>query len=426
MFDCMEQTNDCEHNYCTTCPCKCVHVIIKDNSDRCDHRCSNFITESNDQMIDMKKNDMGNMLKIMNKNTHVIKKDLRVLSNELENMDEKTNQQVDSLQDQINMISKSYMEIFDEMTEENNTAKILVNEINRINETLDTMRLNCCPEYKYKECCIMNQQKKIFTDTTIQHVLQIPDDVNIIFITCCGGGGAGGCGFIENMFYYSGGGGGGGASIINRPMEVIKGTVITIRVGRGGSCLNERQGEDTVIKINIPHIDEYVIKAQGGENGYPRYNAKNNNFKEEGKQEYSVNGGKGGTCYLPVYNGCNGMNGNISIPSFVSGNPGNGGSSTFCTGGLGGGSIFSPGGTGGCIGTWENKKETICNMNGQPGKYGSGGGGSVPRSKIIMTESISGNGGDGIVIIEYQTKNCCNPEFVENNHHGCCDCDCDC
>ena len=395
------------YNYCTVCQCKCVHIVTKNNN--CDHICSHLTN----QCVDMKKNNFGKMFNILNKTINN-----KTINNNIafDNVDDKTNQQIDSLQNQINIINKSYLEIFDEITEENNSAKIFSTEINKINDTLDSIILNnLCNTDSHSKCkckckcnCFSNQQitiisnkKNVYTDTTTEHTFVVPKDINLIFITCCGGGGAGGCGFIENMYYYSGGGGGGGASIINRPINVVNGTIIKITVGKGGECMGQQNGSKTIIHIKYPDGTEHIIDAHGGKNGYPQYNIINNNFKNESEQSYSIIGGEGGKGCFASFNGEPGANGNISIPSYVSGNPGHGGASIFYCGGIGGGSTFSSGGCGGFIGTWENKKQTFDNMIGQSGKFGSGGGGSAPKSKINMNEPISGNGGDGIVIIEY-------------------------
>ena len=171
MTNCTQNITNREYkyNYCTICSCKCVHIIAKNNTNGCNHICSNSVViekkydGTKNHHIDMKKNNMSCALNILNKNNNITTKNIH---GELDNIDDKTNQLFDSLQGQINLINKSYLEIFDEMTEENNSTKILATEINKINDTLDTLLLNklICDNKCDNECdnecedSVINQQ----------------------------------------------------------------------------------------------------------------------------------------------------------------------------------------------------------------------------------------------------------------------------
>jgi hypothetical protein len=293
------------------------------------------------------------------------------------NVDTQMNQNIDFIQQQLNMISTSYLEVIKELHIDNNRYSTLINEINNITEEINDFKmplLNTGTEHDNCECC-----KMIYTDTTQIHKYVIKNDIKFIYLTMVGGGGAGGIGFIQNMYYYSGGGGGSGACVINKPICVEIGTIIKIKVGKGSDARFDLCGENTYVEILYPNLTKITVCASGGRNGRP-----------SSIEDPNVDGGCGGKSYLCMLKGCRGKDGTISLPSYTSANGGDGGSSIFYKGGDGGCSYFSDGGLGG----------TVTNLLGENGKFGSGGGGSCPKSNIDRTNRISGLGGDGVVIIE--------------------------
>jgi hypothetical protein len=290
----------------------------------------------------------------------------------LNGIDETFYDNVDYLQQQINMINESYNEIKNELLNNNTNTNTNVNV--NYNELIDNMN----EKIDNIECICVNSdsKKQVFVDTNLIHTIIIPKNIDFIYLTMVAGGGAGGIGHINNMFYYSGGGGGSGAALINKPIMVEEGDIINIKVGKGSDIRNDIKGENSYIEI----INKGIITVSGGENGYPSLTKCAN-----------ISGGKGGESHLCMLKGCDGKNGITSLPSFASAIGGNGGSSIFFEGGKGGGSYFDEGGCGGSIG----------NLIGKDGHHGSGGGGSCPKTNINMDMYVSGNGGDGIVIIEW-------------------------
>lgn len=297
------------------------------------------------------------------------------------------------IQNQINIINTSYMEIINEIKKENECHKQIYNDIEEINNTLINIQNKIVNECKCDHTCNPSSPNKIVYDKPgTEQELIITNDIKFIFVTLVGGGGAGGIGYIDNMHYYSGGGGGSGACIINKPVEVIKGTIIKIYVGNGGSQITNKNGEDTYIKIiNNNTIDNYIIIAKGGENGNPKPPLHNGGLNFNYDSITIVEGGHGGYVEYCIGKGVNGENGIISIPSFISTRGGDGGSSLYYRGGHGAGNYFTNGGMGG----------TLTNLIGESGKYGSGGGGSAPKTIIDYSQRLSGDGGNGIVIIHW-------------------------
>jgi hypothetical protein len=116
------------------------------------------------------------------------------------------------------------------------------------------------------------------------------------------------------------------------------------------------------------------------------------NAKPSRNCETEVDRGKGGTIdMMCINNGTDGEDGQITFPSQLMANAGNGGSTSFNKGGEGGTNYFANGGNGG----------DRSNMIGSNGMVGSGGGGSVARLNLDFTQRTSGDGGDGFILIEY-------------------------
>ena len=219
----------------------------------------------------------------------------------------------------------------------------------------------------------------IFRSTESEHMFKYDGDSSVLFVTMIGGGGAGGVGYIEGIYYYSGGGGGAGACYVKKPIEINKGDTVIVKVGKGG-VYNDFHGEDTYIKIVHINKKTTIVIARGGKNGHP--------YKYGDKM---TNGGEGGVSLNKCFSGDNGMNGKITIPSQYAVCGGDGANSHYYNGGYGGGNYFNTGGEGG------NSEILI----GEDGKYGSGGGGSAPKFEIKDDAKISGNGGNGFVLIEW-------------------------
>lgn len=345
----------CENTYCTSCNCKCIHPVTKNKE--CNHRCKNPI-------------------------------------NMLDNLDDKLDYQTDVLQHQINLINECYTDIIDDLTNKKKSTEIIINEINHINDTLEELITSCCVDHNHRCDCekTCESRKIIYTDPNHTHIFVVKPGIKFIFITAVGGGGAGGLGIIKDMYYYSGGGGGSGASIINKPISVVDGTILYITVGKGGDILSDMHGGETIIKITYPNssIIETIV-VDSGKNGNPSCS------DCDTKQILNVDGGAQGNGVSCLVSGNNGVNGNVSVPSFLALNAGSGGDSVMYAGGQGAGNTFADGGEGGHV----LMNSSLNNMIGKPGKYGSGGGGSAAKSSIDKTQIASGCGGDGLVIVEW-------------------------
>jgi hypothetical protein len=349
----------CENTYCTSCNCKCIHPVSKNKE--CKHTCKNPI-------------------------------------NLLDNLDDKLDYQTDVLQHQINLINECYTDIINDLTTKKKSTEIIINEINQINDTLEEIITSCCSDHNCHCDCekICESRKIIYTDPNNQHIFIVKPGIKFIFITAVGGGGAGGLGIIKDMYYYSGGGGGSGASIINKPISVVDGTILYITVGKGGDILSGVHGGETIIKITYPNSSTIeLIIVDSGKNGNPSLD------DCDTKHVLNVDGGAQGNGVTCLISGNDGMNGNVSVPSFLALNAGSGGDSIMYAGGRGAGNTFADGGEGGHVlmkSTLNNDTDVLI---GKPGKYGSGGGGSAAKSFIDKTKTASGYGGDGLVIIEW-------------------------
>lgn len=264
-------------------------------------------------------------------------------------------------------------------------------------ENVSTLKCECsggspidCPGESSTGTC---SNTKIFKYKAQVQIFSFPLNVTFAYISAVGGGGAGGVGFIKDMYYYSGGGGGAGSCIIKKPIKIVPNTIVKVIIGKGGVASKDEQdkqkGGDTIIEFIYPNGSTKIFILKGGWNGHPY-------FSEVGKtlsNSIAVKPGEGGKddCGLTFLSGSDGCPGTITIPSQIAACGGKGGSSLMGGGGKGGGNYFSSGGSGG--------KNSSDNLYGENGEFGSGGGGSVPR--FIHDSILSGNGGDGIVIIEW-------------------------
>lgn len=223
-------------------------------------------------------------------------------------------------------------------------------------------------------------------------------DPNVSFavVSMTGGGGAGGIGYVDGQYYYGGGGGGGASSIVYKPVKVTLNTVITSYVGQGGSQLTQADGESSYVEFKYPDGSIVRYITQGGLGASPyiknintltrtrsmnRDISRNINIIKD-EVELQVNGGTPGkTSVWGGIEGQPGVDGIITVPSQIPAIGSPGGASMFGLGGLGG----------------MNKYDEII---GQNGTYGSGGGGSAPQL-VFDDQTVSGNGGNGVVLIQF-------------------------
>ena len=290
-------------------------------------------------------------------------------------------------------------------------AIVQKNLVNHINNLYDIMDGNYIKLINIPKC---PQSKSIvITDYSKISNIIVEEDYKTVFVTAIAGGGAGGFGFVDNFYFYSGGGGGAGACCIKKPYPVKKGSIINVKIGKGGSAHNKINGDNTQVTIYYTKDETYECLLNGGENGHPKLcdnisqtnittvngqknitmanDQKNITIVNDQPCTIQVDGGQGGTNHTDLLKGESGFSGNIALPSNIRAIGGNGGSTFMYEGGNGGGNYFHQGGASGNINT----------IIGSDGLYGSGGGGSAPKSNLNFEEKISGIGGNGIVIMEF-------------------------
>lgn len=301
-----------------------------------------------------------------------------------------------------------------------NTTSTDITSIRRSIDTIDNILIN--DKCTISECvednilaidkCICSKDVKydnIIIDGKSTHNIYIdnPDQVyefqincvNVCFLTMVAGGGAGGIGFIKDIKYYSGSGGGSGACIIKRPIKIKKCSILRVKVGKGGTLMTNN-GEDSEVEIiNCGTISE-CIKVFGGCNGSPSYEEveyyRTHDIPSD-KVFFGGCSGKHDQC--DTFSGRKGADGNISYMSQLLLSGGCGCSNIFMSGGKGGSSIFMVGGSGGLCKSITNYDKNL--LIGCDGKFGSGGGGSCARLKPNYSEKLSGNGGNGFILIEW-------------------------
>ena len=331
------------------------------------------------------------------------------------------------LQQQLDTINKNYMKLLDRQNGENARYKQIIGELDNLYllleanyDNIEKLSQAVNNNANNANNCI-NCNRLFYTCPNKIHKLVIDKDINLIFITIIGAGGAGGMGCVKDMYYYSGGGGGAGSCYIKKPVEVRNGTILNIKVGKGGTIKDNLDGEDSYVEVNNLYTDNAIVVAQGGKNGCLSYTNALCCMDGTCENIHIVCGGSGGknnTC-VTCFDGCDGDPGQISVPSQFAANGGNGGTSHFYNGGNGGGNYFNSGGIGGNYLNLNNNV-IITNPNdpvypvnpvypinvddiivGKDGKYGSGGGGSAPRLNIDINAKLSGDGGNGFVMIEW-------------------------
>ena len=185
----------------------------------------------------------------------------------------------------------------------------------------------------------------------------VPAGVHKILITACGGGGGG----------KSISGGWGADYIVKRAFSVEPNAVIPITVGKGGLGQDANSDPEIEATDGGTTIIGNLITISGGFKG--------------GDNTRIHKGTKGGEDTVFAIAGLQGTSS---------------GGSSGSTGGQGGGACFGNGGDGGTNGKYTIGKDAT------NGGTGAGGGGRAQRvGNSSSSYSKAGNGGDGIVIIEW-------------------------
>lgn len=211
----------------------------------------------------------------------------------------------------------------------------------------------------------LSSGKKIFTSNG---TFVVPTGVTKIYVTACGGGGGGGCSRSTDA-YAKGCGGGGAPVILMKPVSVSSNQSIPITIGKGGkggigagysaNIEGERGGNTVIGDIVMP--GGYGAGTDNDNNSSPPFT-----YILDG----AIHGGAGGR----------GTRGSEKAQDGQAGYAPGGIAYSSCGGG---GGSYSIGGAGG----------------GRKGGYGAGGGGNWNAG--ALQPSKAGDGGDGIVIIEW-------------------------
>lgn len=186
-----------------------------------------------------------------------------------------------------------------------------------------------------------------------------PSTVNMVYVSMAGGGGKGGSGYqTGNNSGYGGGGGGAGQYYLRHPVAVSGNVSVTVGAG---SIYTSVPGENSAFGSLI---------AVGGSNG------------DSSNGVYHGAGGTGG--------GGSGMQSGTGLNSGAGGN-GTGG-------GGGGGTPFGQGG-GGADQYYANGP--YLNGGNAAANTGAGGGGGAGTGYNQPSPGVGGNGGSGVVILDY-------------------------
>lgn len=351
----------------------------------------------------------------------------------MDNNDKSDTNNVHFLQLQIDALTENYKKLLEKHHCENIRYKQIITELDNLYLIFEdhddkVEKISDCIKNGISTA---NYGRMVYTDTSKIHNLIIDADIEMLFLTIVAGGGAGGIGFVKDMYYFSGGGGGAGACYIKKPIKASKNTLLKIKVGKGGylkGCHKSEHGEDSFVEIFHPQLsctsctsctssDSYsntihccdchnqrceLILTKGGKNAHPNNNQVScylNNNNDIDMCCVEISGGKGGVNDFKCFDGDDGGDGCVSVPSQFAASGGNGGCSCIYEGGCGGGNYFNNGGAGGNY--LSSSDRSGCMIIGSDGKFGSGGGGSAPKINIDFKKKLSGYGGDGIVIIEW-------------------------
>lgn len=217
--------------------------------------------------------------------------------------------------------------------------------------------------------------KEIFVENG---TFTVPDDITTIYVTAIAGGG-GGC----SMYGH---GGGSGYSVYKKKITVTPKKNIAITVGKGGAGCNKEYTSFTAY-ASINQVDIATFNGADGTNTIVG-------------SYLTLNGGTGAklsatTISLP---GTGMANGECSTLCHATG------TYSFNKGGNGASSIFGPGGSGGFFAINSAGTDGTKYRGQDAISFGAGGGGAGIIHNVSDNSykcSAAGNGGDGLVIIEW-------------------------
>lgn len=207
--------------------------------------------------------------------------------------------------------------------------------------------------------------------TTIgAHSFVVPIETGSVLISAIGPGGGGGAGLsTTNVAVAGGGGGGSGDFIYKKAYPVVPGETITITIQGGGAGATAGSGSTGGTGGTTVIIGSFgTISMAGGQGGNPAAG-------------FLGDGGAGG--------GINGIHGGAA--NSIQNGAGLGTNTYLLAGGTGGTGFLGGAGTG---------APTNSSLDGNAGKFGSGGGGGAAENNIASFGN-GGPGGAGAVIIDW-------------------------
>lgn len=205
-----------------------------------------------------------------------------------------------------------------------------------------------------------------------------PSGVTTVYIQLFGSGGKGGTRTTKGA-----GGGGGAGAFVSSSLSVIPGNVYSYVVGQGASA--QVSGSETYFSASN------ICMAKGGA-------SVKNNFLT------GAPGGNSNDCIGDIrFSGGNGADG-------VAGSFGGGGGEGASNIGVGNNAVNATGGTGNANGGDGGNGRSTTQGNGIVGSApGGGGGGGLRTSSGTRT---GGNGGTGMIILEYTIINTVNTTYL--------------
>lgn len=226
----------------------------------------------------------------------------------------------------------------------------------------------------------------------------VPGGVYRIWVTVIGGGGGGGAGAYSNTsagYAYSGGGGGRGGTGYRRPIDVIPGSSITVRVGAGGvggSTTQSYSGQPGQPGgSSYATVSGYTVEAQGGFGGSGGFEAQGYYPPQPpNPSTFVLSNPSSGTCSNSTCTGQGGLPGHLAV-----------GSGKPISGSLDGGSgRGAPGASSAAYGEGNAYNPTGAGKSGTPNTFGGGGGAAgfigMPYSTAVPYALNGTNGVNGM------------------------------
>ena len=217
--------------------------------------------------------------------------------------------------------------------------------------------------------------------TTTAGTFKVPAGVTSLNVECWGAGGAGG-GVTQGLSLFAGGGGGGGAYSKIATLPATPATVLSYKVGAGGTCINGADG------TNGEPTFFSTVSANGGEGG------------KHGNPALGA-GGAGGAASATGITFSGGNGAGAAILNIVTLNSGGGGGGAGTTAN-GGNANNATAGAAGVSGGGAGATGVLLLSDGVSGTApGGGGSGAASLVSVAGAGRKGGNGGNGKINVIY-------------------------